>query len=450
MSGMEKKIRIELVFEVLFHLTLCLMMIDWIYPLPVFFGPLGVYEITFLLMCLMLFVQIVTDRKRFFDCVLRTLCASKTLTVSLLVYFAFGVVTIFYSNDVLFSLSKYIVAVQMIAFCLAAVYYVLGKQAGAMERLHRIVLNLGISAWLCAIISLVGYFNNRYTAYLERISPIRDYNQYATILLVGLLCVSIYFISAARESTWRFFLLIPFAMVLVAACYEAVSRRSLILMFVIGLLLVISMVICTWKEFKKERKVKRLAFQWVGVICCVGISLLSLQVLHQMTLEAYVIRVENQIEPSSGIIMPLEPNQQKPGQNKPGQQGLDPLLSDMTEETYKTIIDGTAGNKRAIIWRAAIDTIKKSTPLQLLFGYGAGYDFLLYDNLDNPLVQDIARSYGFQAPPQYWMNSHNIFIQNFLEGGVVLIACLLFLCISILCSVLRLLKQSFLQVTIFQ
>lgn len=401
-----------------FHATLALMLIDWAVPELFWKGLISPYEISFVLTGLVFLGCFFFSGREMIRQVIQTLAVSKWMVLVLCAYLLMGIVTLFYAQSVMYAVTKYIVVVQMLFFGVCAFVYASMKRKVGGYILREIYANIGISAIIIAVLGYFGFFTGTKTVYLDRISPIPDYNQYTTILLIGLVCGIFWLLNLKIRKSFRYLVIGALCCILVPAIYIAGSRRSYLLMLVIISLLAGYLVISEIYEYVSKKEGRQFAVGLVCLLLCAVCVVLSMNLLSSA--------VKNTADKRMQQIMGTDTEMVGPTVGDRFEETFPNVIISGTDlsETYQTIASGTALAKRELIWGAALDKITTSDPLRLMVGYGASYSADLYDDVTNPKVQQVHSAYGYNEnnkAREHWMNTHNLFLQDILEGGIVLL-----------------------------
>ncbi len=423
------------VFAVCFHVTLCLMLVDWACPIPWSVGLFGVYEAAFALACVSFAVCLIKEKGRFFGQLWRLFKTSRLLCGAVGAYTLFGAVTVLYGADPAFGGLRYRVVAQMLGFGLMALYYLFMRPAAGAARLRHLGWNMGLTAGGIALVALVGYATNLYTVYYQRISTIRDYNQYATILLVGLVCFTFAVVGDLHRPLARWAALLPFWTVTATAVYQAGSRRSDVLLLCLG---AVCLLYVLWDEVTRHRRRpngRRLAAGVCLLAVCVGLCVGAAALTHQWVGQTGPARLaadkaELQRDPALTNDETLRQRLALAGRQ------------DELSAAVEGMLDGSGFARRRLIWQVAWDAICRSTPTEWLFGHGASYSWELYDDLSNPLVAHLRSLYPKALQHDQWLNPHQLFLQDMLEGGLVLLALDLLVLAAVAMALFTLLRRA--------
>ena len=423
------------------HATLAMMIIDWAVPELFWKGLLGPYEILFVLMGFSFLACFLLNGKTMIRQVKQFLAASKWQVLSILAYLLMGVVTLFYANSLSYALTKYIVIVQMLVFGVCVFVYAAERREAGKDALQEIFANICISSVISALLGFYGFFSGTRLVYLDRISPIQDYNQYTTILLIGLVCGVCWLLNLKCKKPIRYLAIGVLCCILFPTVFLSGSRRSYLLLIALISLLVVYLVVSEVYAFAKEKSGKKLALGLGSILLCVACVATATNFLDSAVKNVADIRLQLitgtptvPTEPIEPITEPTEPITEP---TKPTTEPTEPITEPEVmfpdviipgndlEETYQTIVSGTAMGKRKLIWNAALDKLAHTDAIRLLVGYGAAYSSDMYDDLSNPEVVKVHNAYGYSATNpagKNWMYVHNLFLQDLLDGGIVLLA----------------------------
>ena len=342
---------------------------------------------------IMLAVVLVLGHRRFLKNLLTFLRQSKgAVLISMAVYLSADAVNFFVFGNLVLAWQKYrVVAVLMLLF----VSLVLLRHKTGLTRM--VLLAVGLSAFTVAVGTLAYYFLPLRLPlyYTARFSMRRDYNMYATQLVVGLIALTYGCIAASeKKSPVGLPLLLPAALpVVLSLALLSGSRRVLILLPVVLTVLAVSLVAAGLRTPGVRRV-------WAALGCVAVIGALTIG-------EAALLRYGlSQI-------------------NAPGSQARSVAQAPATEtgltERYETIRGSSILEKRRVIWGIALEEISKYSATELVFGRGGGENILLYDRFTDPLDA----IYPDRQARLGALSAHSMLLADLLDGGVLKLAALL-------------------------
>ncbi len=428
-----KKLSLRKCFEIFYHLSIFCMLFEWACPMFTIFGFIGLNEIAMSLAGISFIGCVFIEKKAYFTHLFEVLKSSKYLCIALLGYVIYGIVTVFLGADLMFVVLRYVVVIQMVLFAFMTLYYLLPvgatKEVEA-QKMKSFLLNVSITAGIISVFALLGYYIDFYTTYFQKISTIKDYNQYTSILLMGLICLSTLVIRSEMSFVKRYAILIPYATLISLCVYAAGSRRSDVLLLVVALIISVYAVICEAKRFGSK-------FNWKGAVsalCAMTICLSVAGVVSYFNFEL----VGNISEKRLAYALKLK------AEGKATPELLEKISMSGAhvemDSTLKGLVDGSGMDSREAIWNIAIDEIKHSRTKEIILGHGASYSWELYDDLSNPDVKELRVKYYKEDSDKLWMNPHNLFLQDMLEGGAILFVLQLAILLFIAISFVRILK----------
>lgn len=435
------------IYNVLFHICLAFMLIDWAFPIPFIAGMFGLYDVAFVLLGLIFVFLFLKDPKGFFKKLQQTIKPSFGVIVLLMLYLLMGGITMFYAKDPGYAATRYVVAGQMLIFAayLMVFLYADGEH-GEKGKLLSIYANLGITSWVIAVLAMIGYFSGIYTKYDFRISPIDDYNQYSTILLIGFVCACFYLFNSKIGRGLKYVVLGIFSVVLIPAIYISGSRRSALLLVAVGILYALIAIVIEGVQYRKSRHMRSLVTGVISVALCVFVAYAGIDGITRATEFVGTLRTEVQVQPDDSASNPGD-NTSVPddtvGAPEQGADTLPGVQENTVTETYESMVSGGAMSKREIIWTAAWKKIANSDLAQIIYGYGASYSSDLYDDIDDPYVMEVHYAYRYQVKERnaHWMSTHNLFLQDMLEGGLLLLGLQLAIIAASGIMILKLLRK---------
>ncbi len=408
-------------FHLFLHLVISLMLIDWAVQLPLSFHGIGLFEISFVLLGIFSLIRLYFEKGGVFRNVWKVLRASKWTALALSGYLVMGIITLFYAQSPRYALSKYVVVVQMLFLGACLLYYISTCQKGSGAAMRSIYVTIGLSTVFAAVWGILKFLLYRNTADSVSISPITDYNQYTTILLIGLICIGFYIISSSLHTAVKYsFAAISFA-IISATIAASKSRRSYLLLFPILAFLFVYAIIYEVRRFTKDGKSKRQLISGLcGVLFCALCVYAASNILTQIVV--YPSNHASESYEISDVSLSDTPLSDKPFSLTLLSDTSAPQKTDFTAQDRLNVSNGIG--IRSIIWNAALNELAQYDAFSLIFGKGASYHSDLYDNVNLPAMEQLRLAYGFSdtyTPPKNWMNPHNLFLQDLLNGGIILL-----------------------------
>lgn len=322
-------------------------------------------------------------------------------------YLLYDFIGIFYSPVPELAAAKYKVVVLMLFISLCMLVYIKNT-----KRLRAVLLTLGAAAGAAALITVLNYlFSGPFPIfYTMRFTLRRDYNVFATTLLLGYLCV-LYLFHTTAQSTKKCILFALDSAVTLTVLYLSGSRRVFMMLppMLIFWLAVLLFRQRTWRGLGRLMLTVSAAF--------------ALFIFSTLSLQGYMNR---QYEQYGGYGF---------GQAGSGQSG-----EGTPAERYQTVEEGSMLTKRKIIWGIAWDEYKSFTAAQKLFGKGFGYDIALYDDAES---EELAKEYAHLDGEKGLLSAHNFLLADLLNGGAVKALLGAALLGSLLWACVRLLRCSF-------
>lgn len=377
-------------FGCLLHSVISLTLINWVIKVPQFHG-IGLYEVCFLLLGCAALIRLFYEKSDVFRTIAGALRSAKGTVIAVAVYFLLSTANVLYAQTPDYALDKYLLIAQMLFIGICMIYHI-AKQPGAKQGLY---LNIGLTSVFIAIFALGKYLFFTDGPYPAIITIERDYNLYSTVLLMGWICAMVYAAELPVSNMRKCVLFAIFTGLLMPMILVSGSRRSYLISFAIAAVVLLSAIILTIKTVKSDKKTCKRAICTL-LVCVLCASLASFA----MTTSVYELS-----HTPSGTT-------QSPG----SASAQDRLEAD------------TGLGKRAFIWDAAMKEIKRYDTKALLIGKGASHSSDLYDDQSFPEIRAVHEAYKKSAEnpaEKNWMNPHNLFLQDMLNGGVVLLLSLL-------------------------
>lgn len=375
-------------FHYLLHSVIALLLVDWALELPTIAYGISIYEIALFLLSCVALVRLAIEKGDVFRKIGGVLSSSRWSFVFVMLYLVLGVVTVFYAKTPGYALTKYVVVAQML-FVGACVFYYISMRPNALQGLY---LNMALSAVIAGVLALGKYLFFSDGPYPAIVSPLRDYNQYSTILLIGWICAISYTAGLNVSNMRKLSLLALFAGLLMPMIQVSGSRRSYVLSFGIALVVLVYAIVLTVRTVKEDKlAIRRAICTLLVCVLCVGLA------------SSAVSRTVYDLSHISG-----EPQDSVSAQDR--------------------LMEDAGFGKRTLIWDAAVKELGRYDTKALLIGKGASHCSDFYDDTRIPEVQAVHDSYNKNAenPAQKnWMNPHNLFLQDALNGGIVLLLSLI-------------------------
>lgn len=297
------------------------------------------------------------------------------------VYILLWGVSFFYTRQGADFFHPWVTVIQM-----AGLLFLCGYQAqndGAFsKRIFWAPLFSAVTAVLLAVILYIA----KQTPYQLRISPIRDYNQYAMVLLFGeiVLWVRSPFARKAGKGVWTEGLT---ASLLLTGIWLSGSRRGMILAAVVFLWHV------AWDGYHCFRLAKsRVRRRWIRRLFLENLLIFAAVFCFVLALTAAMPRERGEVLSENG-------------------QRENTLLG-----TAETIQTGEAMGKRGEIWWAAFHAYLDFSPVEKWWGRGNSYPYDLYEQAWGDRVR---KSYGMMELPYGALNPHNFLLTELLSGGIL-------------------------------
>ena len=223
--------------------------------------------------------------------------------------------------------------------------------------------------------------------YTLRLTLRRDYNMFATAVLLGMLSGYGLIVTSKKSYGIKTLLLGALTALELPVLYLSGSRRTyLLLLLFLPLFLLLFSIDRARKDSWKQALTGAMAL-------VLGVGALSFG-------EVFLMEgCMNQMYQQQGEIPELVP--------VPGGETT-------VGERYDTTTDGSALDKRLMLWRIAWEDYRSSGTLAQTVGQGLGYDILLYDLSDDP---ELAAEYPDPSVRMGVLSAHNMLLTDLLSGG---------------------------------
>ncbi|WP_040197569.1 O-antigen ligase family protein [Candidatus Soleaferrea massiliensis] len=344
---------------------------------------------------------------RIWERIYRNIGSCKLLSIGLALYILLDTIGLLYSPNLSVAVDKTVQIALKLLLALLMLYYID----------HRLqVKHLLDNFILVGIVSAIGtyllYFFSR-PVYLQRLTAVRDYNQFSLVVLLSFICLFVRLFYMKTHAVWgRYAVLFLYAALCFPIFLLSGSRRTLMIApCVLVFLLVFAAV-----QAQVRRKPAMLRGVLLSLLCFLFACLTTF------------------------LFASWFPSQA--GERARGPQGGSSQQGGMSEgstleDTIETMMDGKAVAKRTIIWSIAADGIREMTPVQWIFGRGSGYDLYLYDRQSYPALE---QAYPTAEKQPGWMNPHSFFFSDLLTGGLLKLSVSLFILVMAFLTVCRLFR----------
>lgn len=308
---------------------------------------------------------------------------SAAVLVLLGLYLARDLAGVFYSPAPGYAIDKYKVVVLMLflSFCML-------MSVGSPESLRGILLALGVAAGLTAAFAVVNYLlaNPFPIFYTMRLTLRRDYNVFATTLLLGFLCACYLFATAEHSPAYCALFALD-AGVTLTVLYLSGSRR---------VFLMLPPLLLFWLAIWLFRQKS-----WRGLLLVMG-TVLAAGLLFWCGTLVLQTHMRAQYNRFGGYGF---------GQESSGSTG-----ESTPADRYETATESSMFTKRKIIWGIAWEEYKGFPPAQKLFGAGFAHDIVLYDETESPALE---KEYAHLNGEKGLLSAHNFVLADLLNGGLL-------------------------------
>lgn len=389
----------------IWYVTLFFQLVESVVPLRV-----SVFKIAFVIISVLLVKLILIDYRAYLPQIVKNIGNIvkniKFVIVFLGLYIIFDIVSFLYTEDIKYASVKYIVVIEMLIFAgIYLVYIVISGEAYSKCK-DKLLLTIAASGVAVSSIAVVNYFMEFFPLlYIRRLSTLADYNQFATIIVLGYLAGFLYLIEKSERNARNMALLSALSVLELSTVYLSGSRRAFIIeiFIVIFLVVFISINILRLKTERGKRAKNVCKFMVITIIGCVLlVGLMQYQF------------------------------------NRNYENGKHSMLENNVDENFSTIFTGQAMGKRSIIWTIAFDELKTYNAKELLLGKGSSYSSDLYDS---DVKEKLMNKYSQQEKDsvvRHWMFAHNFLLSDMLTGGIIKLGFSLGLLFSIIIYLFKL------------
>lgn len=402
---MLKNTRVERAMNLAFLITLFFMPIETAMTLRL--GSLSPYKISFLVLIgLMLYTTFDQGPMVFMRSFIEGFKRYKWAIISIILYFAFDIISLAWTNDKTFSLKKYVTIGPMVIMAIYACYYYYGprvERALRKERLRAMSLAMALVALFLSLLTWLTYLVFSRTYYILTLSLQSDYNQYILPILLGYIC-GIYYINTMEESWHRYGLFLGFSMIIMPIFYLSGSRRTMVLYLGVYAILAMAFMITNFTR-------KKGGFSIILSLVLIGFVLVG----HKLVIDGFGYY-------SNHVYREMEEEAKKLGINAPSAQmdKSDGIIHGFRLEQdanwkESSLESGEAMGRRKALWTIAMNNIKSFSKKELLIGRGGSYQRDMYreESARELLFADGTPDMGQDFHP------HSMLVLEMVNGGII-------------------------------
>lgn len=430
MNSSNRYILIEKIMNYLFFITLFFIPLEISLNMHIgrFISP---YKISFILLCILYLYTLIRywnfEKYNITTSLVKLIKNYKLTIIFISLYFVFDILSLFWTADIRFSLSKYITIIPMLVLFLYSVLYFFKPYVTEKMRFERtriICLVMGLMALSMAMATWIIYFIYNRTYYILRMSLSPDYNQYILSILIGYVC-GVFYIFTIKKTNYSIASFFAYSLVILPLFQISGSRRTMLIYIPVFIIFSLFLV----ARFYRTKMTKKV----VLVILLTGMTLvLNFSIIKGFEIHADKVYNKLYQEALDSSVKPVSAAQNR-------EEGIiqDFRLEKDLRFKAKTITSGEALGIRNTLWKIAIDEIKSFNTLELLIGKGASHQKdiyrteealnIIYNNIPDEIT-------GFKHP-------HSMILVELLNGGIIKLILCLGIIISILIYTIPLIKK---------
>lgn len=431
-------------YHIVLMITLFFILLESVFPFRMFSHEFSVFKITFFAN-LILFIGIVLVEYRGNMYSAWKICTSSVRSVwilyaFLLLYILFDIVSFAWTSDIHYAAAKYVTIVQMAAFLVMMLFDIFVEKENSQKKIESSFLIICAAGFTAGILGLVNnIFEIPPTAYSLRISPIDDYNQFSTVILLGFVC-GYFYACHYKKGVPLYVSICVLSSIFVPLIYMCSSRRTFLLMSCFLGVIVIHRLVCDTALPLKAKNPKRAMAGFLSLLLVAGISAgVTLPAVH-----AYTDFSQTRYEHRKDLEKKLKASKKKVSKKSLNLHSnkIQPEKDESEISQYMdTINEGSALNKRKVIWKIALDELKTYRMPEILIGKGASHNSDLYDTSGLKTAMNLY--YLKKAPPKHWLNPHDYLLVDLLDGGIVKLLFSLGITFSLLVVAISMLMKDF-------
>ncbi|KEH98036.1 O-antigen ligase family protein [Clostridium massiliodielmoense] len=390
--------KISLGLKTFLLLTLYFLWLEIAIPFKI-----SVFKIFLLISVVLFLVKLILDGKHMIKGKLRFKKVNVIFLLILSLYIVIDLLGVLYSPAKVFAATKYAVVIPMAVLIFMFYFTVESKQD-----IKNILLAMGLGSVTIAIYTLLAYFvfTSIKVSYYTQLSLIKDYNISSTLILIGVTMTLTLIIQSNFQGKIKFILFALVSMICSPVIYLSGSRRSLILIFAEGAVIILYYIFASLKNRKKVLSTIAIA---IVMVSFTGASVVCVQSL---------LKTESQDIREGKVIDAVNEN------------GL--------TTKYESLRNGRALVKREYIWGLAFKDIKGFNIKQKFIGKGSSYDCYMYTYVYKKEMNSL---YSGKVGILGDMHPHNAFLSDMLNGGIIKLVVSIAVWLAILVQLIVLLKD---------
>ena len=337
------------------------------------------------------------------------LTAGRLWAIALLLYLLWELIGLAYSPAPGLAFAKYPAVLVTLVLAIAMMLCI-----ESHRRIDQALLAIAAAAGVAAVLAIFSYFFPVLypVQYTLRLTLRRDYNVFATTLLIGCCCGFFLLIQAPLKRWVRCLAIGGVGLLFSTVVLLSGSRRVVLLLYpALGVTVLVWLI----RELSNRKDLARAGVAVAATVLVAGLAAaLAVTRFSGYMQQVYATHGELGVSGGSGGGTTLE-------------------------ERYDTITDSSMLSKRMVIWDIALQEIGSYTPAELIVGKGTGYNIHLYDITPDDRLRKL---YGPNRDITGTMSAHNFVLADLLEGGLIRLAlCLLMLGALLSCGWAVLLHQ---------
>lgn len=337
----------------------------------------------------------------------------KNIIFFILLYLAFDLMSLSYTNYPNLALPKYFTSISMAILLILSSVYINTKDGDNKTNVFLIIF--AISSLLLAVSAFLYFFIKGETYFTRRLSLINNYNKFAFSIIFGFYSALYYLFRSNTEYRKRNLAILIISVICISAIYLSGSRRchfmlklTLPVIYLYGFI----DVLLFYKDDLKNNFTHLMEY------------IISISLIFLLTI---------------GIIWMYNSKttkySEKLAKENPGIENL------IASRDVNTILkDENSMDKRDTLWRIARESFQNfDTQQEKIIGRGASYHFEIYDFEENKnLIEDMyQRKLGTLDT-----HPHNFLFVDLLDGGYAKVCITLLMLLSALIFIFKLLKIS--------
>lgn len=350
--------------------------------------------------------------------------SAKWLFIAIFAYFCWDIITMFYTKDITLALSKlpYLFFYSIIS--IAGIYYIINKKT-----FIHFLSSIACAGGIVAICAYLNYYFSLKPMYFQRLSPVRDYNNFATLIMMTFIFMTQILLNYSKTNFLRRILLfILTSLINLPLIYFVGSRRMIIMIpyfYAFALAYEVIRYIISYNRKRRYTDDSTLIQHIVVFATLFLVYLIAVAALPAFS--EYGTKKEKQYlqwreaQIAQGVNVDDDYN---------GHENT-------VQDALNSIQDKTMYGKRSVIYAAAFGELRNYNVVDAIFGRGAAYDMYYFNHTTYKPLLEAYNIDSVEDQPSGWMHVHNFMLSDLLNGGIIKFLLGIFLVVQIIIHIVK-------------